>query len=57
LLGKNKQRQAANLLVIPLLWAIGGGVMPVSIGILEDIGMIMAGVLGTALILFRDRNR
>jgi len=43
------------LLVIPLLWAIGG-IMPVSVGILEDIGLIIAGVLGTAMILYRDRK-
>jgi hypothetical protein len=43
------------LLIIPLLWAIGG-VMPVSVGIYEDIGLIIAGVLGTAMILYRDRK-
>jgi len=42
-------------LVIPLIWALGG-FLPVSIGILEDIGMIIAGVLGTAMILCRDRK-
>lgn len=43
-------------LVIPLLWALSG-VMPVSVGILEDIGMIISGVIGTGLILYRDRNK
>jgi hypothetical protein len=43
------------LLIIPLLWAVGG-VMPVSVGIYEDIGLIIAGVLGTAMILYRDRK-
>jgi hypothetical protein len=42
-------------LVIPLLWALSG-VLPVSIGILEDIGMIISGVIGTALIFSRDRE-
>jgi hypothetical protein len=42
-------------LVIPLLWGLGG-VLPVSVGILEDLGLITAGVLGTAMILYRDRN-
>jgi hypothetical protein len=42
-------------LVIPLLWALGG-VLPVSVGILEDIGLITAGVLGTAMVLYRDRK-
>ncbi len=40
-------------LVIPLLWALGG-VMPVSVGIYEDIGLILSGVLGTIMILYRD---
>jgi hypothetical protein len=43
-------------LVIPLLWALGG-VLPVSVGILEDIGLIVSGILGTAMILYRDRKR
>lgn len=42
-------------LAIPLLWAVGG-FMPVSVGILEDIGLIIAGMLGTAMILYRDRK-
>lgn len=42
-------------LAIPLLWAVGG-FLPVSVGILEDIGLIISGVLGTALILYRDRK-
>jgi hypothetical protein len=44
------------LLIIPLLWGLSA-VMPVSIGILEDIGLFTAGVLGTALILYRDRKK
>ncbi len=43
-------------LVIPLLWAIGG-IMPVSVGIYEDIGLILSGILGTILILYRDRKK
>lgn len=43
------------LLVVPFLWGIGG-VVPVAIGILEDAGLIVAGLLGTALILYRDRQ-
>jgi hypothetical protein len=42
-------------LLVPLLWGLGG-VIPASIGILEDIGLVVAGVLGTALILYRDRQ-
>lgn len=42
-------------LAIPLLWALAG-FMAVSVGMLEDIGLITAGVLGTAMILYRDRK-
>jgi hypothetical protein len=42
-------------LIIPLLWALGG-VLPVSVGILEDVGLITAGVLGTVMIVYRDRK-
>jgi hypothetical protein len=40
-------------LVIPLLWAIGG-IIPRSVGIYEDIGRILSGVLGTIMTLYRD---
>ena len=43
------------ILIIPLLWSICG-VIPVSLGILEDIGLIIAGVVGTTMILIRDRR-
>jgi hypothetical protein len=45
-----------HLLVIPILFAIGG-VVPVSRGILEDVGLLVAGVLGTAMILYKDSKR
>lgn len=41
------------LLVIPLLWALSG-LMPLSIGVWEDIGLITSGVVGTAMLLYRD---
>jgi hypothetical protein len=42
-------------LIIPFIWSIGG-ISPVSVGILEDIGLIISGVLGTVLLLLRDRS-
>jgi hypothetical protein len=45
-----------GLLIIPLFWGLGG-VLPVSVGILEDIGLIVAGVVGTVLLVLRDRER
>ena len=44
-----------GLLLIPLFWALSG-VVPVSIGILEDIGLILSGLLGATLLLIRDRK-
>jgi hypothetical protein len=43
------------MLPVPVLWAIGG-IVPVSLGVLEDIGLMVAGVLGTSLIIYRDRD-
>lgn len=40
-------------LIIPLLWGLGG-FLPASIGVLEDIGLIAAGILGTAALVYRD---
>ena len=44
------------LIAIPFLYAIGG-IMPVSIGVTEDLAMIVGGLVGTALILYRDAHR
>ena len=44
-------------LVIPLFWALMGGFPAVFVGIFEDIGLIVAGLLGTAMILYRDTKR
>ncbi|MBN1642042.1 MAG: hypothetical protein JXA09_12475 [Anaerolineae bacterium] len=43
-------------LAIPFLWALSG-VIPVSIGVFEDVGLITAGVVGTAMVLYRDSQR
>ena len=45
------------LLVIPLLWSLLGFSAASSLGIREDYGLVVAGVLGTALLLWRDRVR
>ncbi len=42
-------------LVIPFVWAVSG-VVPVSIGILEDIGLILAGIVGSGMMIYRDRK-
>ena len=45
-----------RILAIPFLYAIGG-IMPVSIGVTEDLAMIVGGLVGTAMILYRDAHR
>ena len=44
------------ILAIPFLYALGG-ILPASIGVTEDIAMIVAGVVGTAMILYRDAKK
>jgi hypothetical protein len=44
------------ILAIPFLYALGG-ILPVSIGVIEDLAMLLAGVVGTAMILYRDAKR
>ncbi len=45
------------ILVIPLLWSVIGFGAALSLGVKEDIGLLIAGVLGFILINARDRSR
>ncbi|MGE3272703.1 MAG: DUF6064 family protein [Chloroflexota bacterium] len=42
------------VLVIPLLWSLIGAMAAVTLGIQEDIGLLIAGVVGTALLVRGD---
>jgi hypothetical protein len=42
------------LLVIPLVWSLLGVSAAISLDVGEDIGLVVAGLLGTALLLWRD---
>jgi hypothetical protein len=44
------------ILIIPLFWSLCG-IIPILMGVTEDIGLVTAGVVGTILILLRDRKR
>ena len=44
------------LLVIPLLWSLLGVSATISLGIREDLGLVVAALLGTALLVWRDRR-
>jgi hypothetical protein len=45
------------LLVVPTLWAVMGGISaPLNYGIYEDVGLLVAGVLSTGLLWWRDHQ-
>ncbi len=44
------------LLVIPALWSVVGFTAALLFGIVEDVGLLAAGVVGTSLILFRNSH-
>jgi hypothetical protein len=45
-----------HLLAVPLAWAVVGLSAAVNLRVYEDFGLLAAGVLGTALILIRNRK-
>lgn len=45
------------VLVIPVLYALSGGALAVSQGIVEDVGMIVMALIAASMILYRDRAR
>ncbi len=50
-------RVPKSVLIIPTLWAVLGGISaPVNYGVYEDLGLLAAGVLGTGLLVWRDRH-
>jgi len=45
------------LLVVPLVWSLISGISaPLNFGVYEDFGLLVAGIVGTALIIWRDRH-
>jgi hypothetical protein len=48
---------ARYLLIIPFIWSLIGFVAAINLGITEDIGLLAAGVVTVALILFRERRQ
>ena len=50
-------RVPKSVLVVPTLWAVLSGISaPVNYGIYEDVGLFIAGILGTGLLLWRDHQ-
>ena len=48
-------RVPKTALIIPFIWALIGFTAALSLGIREDIGLLVAGVLSVGLLLWRDR--
>jgi hypothetical protein len=44
------------LLVIPLLWSLLGVSAAIALDVGEDLGLVVAGLLATALLLWRDHR-
>jgi hypothetical protein len=49
-------RVPKSVLVIPFIWSLIGFTAALSLGVREDIGLLLAGVLSVALLLWRDRT-
>jgi hypothetical protein len=50
-------RVSRYLLVIPFIWSVTSGISaPLNYGVYEDLGLFVAGVVGTALLVWRDRR-
>jgi hypothetical protein len=44
------------VLIIPFMWSLLGFSAALSLGVREDLGLLLAGVLSVALLLWRDRT-
>jgi hypothetical protein len=49
-------RVAMSVLLIPLAWSIIGSFAALSLGVREDIGLLVSGLAGTALIYMKNRR-
>ncbi|HEX5690198.1 MAG TPA: DUF6064 family protein, partial [Roseiflexaceae bacterium] len=48
-------RVPKSVLIIPSIWAVIGFSAALGLGILEDIGLLVAGLISVGLLLWRDR--
>lgn len=52
------QRRVPKLmLIVPLLWSFVGLSAAINFGIYEDFGLLLAGLIGTSMVVIRDKNR
>lgn len=52
----SERRVPRYLLVVPLIWALMG-LSSVSVGLWDDLGLTISGLVATAMILYRDAKR
>lgn len=50
------KRVPVYVLVVPFFWSLLGSSAAASLGILEDIGLLVAGLCGTVLVIVRNRR-
>ncbi len=50
------RRVPVYILVVPFLWSLLGSSAALSLGILEDVGLLIAGVCGTVLVIIRNKK-
>ena len=51
------RRVPVYLLIVPFLWSLLGPSAAWSLGIIEDVGLLIAGVCGTVLVFVRNRQK
>ena len=51
----NSKRCPVTILIIPLVWSIIGFMAAIQFGILEDTGLLVAGLITISLLLYRNR--
>jgi hypothetical protein len=52
-----EKRVPAYVLAMPVLWALIGTLAAFSLGIREDLGLITSSVVGTSMVLYRQRKK
>ena len=50
------RRVPLYVLVIPLIWTFRGFWAAISLGMIEDLGLLVAGLIGSLLIVLRDKQ-
>ncbi len=52
----NQKKCPGIILVIPVIWSVIGFTAVINFGVIEDIGLLIAGIAATSLLLFRNKT-